>query len=549
MPSGAQAPAPTARFPPMATAEVTGAEEVAWDLSDLFEGIDDPRIDEVVGAGRAGRRRVPRALPRQGRGARRSEPRRGGRRARADRGGGRPAADLRPPRLRDQHGRPGARRARRAPRREGGRARDAASVLRARVGRRSGRHRRARCSPTRRSSTGGTTSGRCGSSGRTSSPSPRSTSSPRRPSRASRRGRGSTRSSSALSASRSTATTCRSRRRWRGCTTPIATPGGRRRGDHRGARPRPPDAHVRLQHHPAGQVDRRPDARLSDLDLVAQPRERDDRRGGRRAHRGDDVALRRPAALLPAQGPAARPRPARALRPVRAGLDRHAEDPVGRGPADRRRRLLRVLRRGGRDHRALLRRQLDRRAGAPRQAHRRVLRDDGARRAPVRAHELHGRPSLDPDARARARSRAPRRARAAARALQLVDPAHDRGDRVGVRRGTHVRAPARERGRPAAAARPARGADRGRDRDDVQADRDEPLRARGPHRAPRAGRARPERIGELWLEAQTRSSATRSPSRGTRPGGATSRISRGRPATSTRTPTAISSRSRSTGGT
>ncbi len=32
----------------MATAEVTGAEEVAWDLSDLFEAIDDPHIDEVV---------------------------------------------------------------------------------------------------------------------------------------------------------------------------------------------------------------------------------------------------------------------------------------------------------------------------------------------------------------------------------------------------------------------------------------------------------------------------------------------------------------------
>jgi len=29
----------------MATTEVTGAEEVAWDLSDLFDGIDDPRID------------------------------------------------------------------------------------------------------------------------------------------------------------------------------------------------------------------------------------------------------------------------------------------------------------------------------------------------------------------------------------------------------------------------------------------------------------------------------------------------------------------------
>ncbi len=32
----------------MATTEVTGAEEVAWDLTDLFDGLDDPRIDEVV---------------------------------------------------------------------------------------------------------------------------------------------------------------------------------------------------------------------------------------------------------------------------------------------------------------------------------------------------------------------------------------------------------------------------------------------------------------------------------------------------------------------
>jgi oligoendopeptidase F len=32
----------------MATTEVTGAEEVGWDLTDLFEGIDDPRIDADV---------------------------------------------------------------------------------------------------------------------------------------------------------------------------------------------------------------------------------------------------------------------------------------------------------------------------------------------------------------------------------------------------------------------------------------------------------------------------------------------------------------------
>ena len=116
---------------------------------------------------------------------------------------------------------------------------------------------------------------------------------------------------------------------------------------------------------------------------------------------------------------------------------------VGRGAADRRRRVRRLLGRGRRDRRALLRRPVDRRARPARQAHRRVLRDDRAGRPPVHPHELHRRPPLDPDARARARPRAARRALAAARPLQLVDAADDRRDRVGVRRGAHVRAAAR----------------------------------------------------------------------------------------------------------
>jgi oligoendopeptidase F len=32
----------------MATTELTGAEEVAWDLSDLYEGGDDPRIEQDI---------------------------------------------------------------------------------------------------------------------------------------------------------------------------------------------------------------------------------------------------------------------------------------------------------------------------------------------------------------------------------------------------------------------------------------------------------------------------------------------------------------------
>ena len=107
-----------------------------------------------------------------------------------------------------------------------------------------------------------------------------------------------------------------------------------------------------------------------------------------------------------------------------------------------------------------------------------------------------------------------------------------------------------ERGRPAPPARPADGEDRGRDRDDVPADRDEPLRARRAHRAPRAGRARirPDR-GALARGAGGALRRLGRPRRATTRGGATSRTSPARPATSTRTRTATSSRSRSTAST
>ncbi|MBA2742091.1 MAG: oligoendopeptidase F, partial [Actinobacteria bacterium] len=32
----------------MTTTELTGAEDVAWDLTDLYEGSDDPRLDEHI---------------------------------------------------------------------------------------------------------------------------------------------------------------------------------------------------------------------------------------------------------------------------------------------------------------------------------------------------------------------------------------------------------------------------------------------------------------------------------------------------------------------
>ena len=239
------------------------------------------------------------------------------------------------------------------------------------------------------------------------------------------------------------------------------------------------------------QVDRRPTARLPDLDLVAQPRQRDDRRGRPGADRGDHVPLRRPAALLPAQGAPAGPRPARATT-----------------TASRRSRVTRTSGRGTRRaaSSSMPTRDFSEEAGAI------VARffDDQWIDAPVRddkrtgafcattvpgihpyillnytgdrrsiltlAHELgHGLHGVLAQPLG---------------SLQLVDAADDRGDRLGVRRGAHVRAAPRRGGRPAEPARPARRAHRGCDRDDVPADRDEPLRARRTHRAAHRRRAR-----------------------------------------------------------
>ena len=239
---------------------------------------------------------------------------------------------------------------------------------------------------------------------------------------------------------RSTGRSSRSRRRWRSSTTPSATCGAPRprrsprRSSPACARARPSTtrscstsrsttgcAATRPGSRPATSPTRRPTTRCRRSSTPPSPAT---------TSRSATTASRR----------AARARPALALRPLRAGGEGHEQDAVGRG-AIARRRGVRRLRAGGRRHRrAVLRGELDRRAGPPRQAARRLLRDRRPGRPPVRAHELHGRPPLDPDAGARARARAARRARAAARALQRVDAAHDGGDGLGVRRGAHVQA-------------------------------------------------------------------------------------------------------------
>ena len=185
------------------------------------------------------------------------------------------------------------------------------------------------------------------------------------------------------------------------------------RGDHRGARARPQDAGVRLQHDPARQVDRRPACAAT-------------RPGSPSRNLANETTDEAVDALVEATTSRYDvPQRYYRLKARLLGVDRleHYDRsapvstdtqriPWDEARRDRRRRVQRVLGRGGRDRRPLLRRQLDRRACAPGQADRRVLRDDRPGRAPLRAHELHGRPPLDPDARPRAR---PRRCTASSR--------------------------------------------------------------------------------------------------------------------------------------
>ena len=148
------------------------------------------------------------------------------------------------------------------------------------------------------------------------------------------------------------------------------------RGCHRVARARVAHANVRLQHDRRRQVDRRSSPRIRDVDLGAQPLERHDRRRGRGADRRCGRPLRRRPALLHAQGQAAGARQARVLRSDGAARRGHDAGRVGRCEAARPGRVRGLLDRDGRHRRALLPGELDRRSAARRETIRRVLRDE-----------------------------------------------------------------------------------------------------------------------------------------------------------------------------
>ena len=248
----------------MATTLVTGAEEVGWDLADLYGGVDDARIDadvaqaeadaaafrdqyygNVGGLDAAGlaaavteHERIEAVMVRALTYAHlhfatnMADPARGALVARL--------------------------------RREGGHARDAAALLRARVGRARGRRRGG--APRRRRA-------------RPLAPPPaRAAQVPpvppvgargedrHREDRLRRRGlvaplRGAARR--AAGAARRRGPLARDGDGPALRARPRHAPWGRG-GDHGGARPRPPDAHLRVQHDPPGQGDRRPAPRLPD---------------------------------------------------------------------------------------------------------------------------------------------------------------------------------------------------------------------------------------------------------------------------------------------
>ena len=127
----------------MTTIEQTGAEEVAWDLSDLYASGDDPRIESDFAEAEAGADAFRDRYYGKVATLSAAELADAIAERRADRGDRDACPLLRAHELLHEHGRPGARRARREAGREGGRDRDEAPLLRPRVGCDRGRARRA----------------------------------------------------------------------------------------------------------------------------------------------------------------------------------------------------------------------------------------------------------------------------------------------------------------------------------------------------------------------------------------------------------------------
>ena len=300
----------------------------------------------------------------------------------------------------------------------------------------------------------------------------------------------------------------RSSRARRSCMSPDRDVRARRgRGGHRRARARPAHARVRVQHAARRQVDRRPPAPLR-------------RRGSRAATSPTRRATSR-CRRSSTRCRAATTIPQRwyALKAQLLGIDRLADyDRMasvagvrGASSAGTRRKELvldayasfspELADTGA----AVLRRVVDRRAGAPGQAARRVLRVHGAVAPPVPAAQLDRRAGATCSRSRTSSATACTRTSRASRASS-TRPRRSRWPRPRRCSARPSRSAAcsttidRSRG----AARAARREPRGPDRHRVPPDRDEPLRGRDAHRSgARKASCRSTQFGELWADTQT----------------------------------------------
>ena len=341
---------------------------------------------------------------------------------------------------------------------------------------------------------------------------------------------------------------------------PVAAPGPRPRA--RAARPprrSPPRSAPGLRTRAfvfntllAGQGDEGPPARLPALARVAQPGQRGERRVGRGADRRGAGPLRPGAALVLAEGAPARARPAR--RPTTGW--RRCPTRTTASPTARPRRSCSTATAPSRPSWAP--RPAEFFTGGYMDGPPRPGKRGGAfcsytvpSRAPVRDAQLHLAPARRAHDGPRAGPRRARRARAPAGHLPLHHPADARRDRLDLRREHRARAAARARARRRRAARPAGRRARRRRGRGVPPDRDEPLRGRDPHRAPRARRAVRGALRRAVARHAGRPARRHASSSTTTTasGGPTSGTSSTRRATSTPTRTATCSRCRCTGAT
>ena len=197
-----------------------------------------------------------------------------------------------------------------------------------------------------------------------------------------------------------------------------------------------PPLHPHHQHAGEGQGDLRSLARLQGRGRQPPPRQPRRTRGGGGAGRiGAGRLSANGAPLLRHEGQVARQAEAGLLGPQRAAArPARAHRAVAGGGSNGARGLWRIRPAHGDDRQAVLRRCVDRRAGARGQVARRLLASDRAVGASLHSHELPGQGARCHDARPRAGPRRAPGAGGAARPFAGADAADARRDRIGVRR-------------------------------------------------------------------------------------------------------------------